>query len=254
MIAGLLAGLLTATVLAACRVRPDHRLRDSTAPITTPTPTRSTTPTTLAAAGHRPAHGSRIVPRHLGSRFLGSRFPGSRLGRTRRPGTEEIAGWCDGVARDVRSGRSLAAALRTIDPPDGTCLAAIPHALARGRPLTDALSVPDPSPDEQAVLTVLTACAHHGGPAAQPLDQVAATLRRRAADAAERAVHSAQARLSALVMTVLPGAVLSLLLVTSPSTRATTGSPVGVAIVVVGLGLNVMGWLWMRRIIVGGTR
>jgi tight adherence protein B len=219
MIAGLLAGCLAAAVMSVCRVRPDHRLRDATP---APTDRRS--------------------------------FPRPRLHRSRRPGPEEIAGWCDALARDVRSGASLGAALRSVGPPDGTSLVVIPHALARGRPLADALTVTTPSPDEHAALTVLTACAHHGGPAAQPLDQVAATLRRRAADAAERAVHSAQARLSALVMTVLPGAVLVLLLTTSPSTRATTGSPFGVAVVVLGLGLNLLGWVWMRRIIAGGPR
>ena len=219
MIAGLLAGCLAAAVLSTWRVRPDHRLRDVSPP----------------------RHARRAPPR-----------PWRR--RSARAGPAEIAGWCDALARDVRSGASLAAALRAADPPDGTSLAHIPHALARGRPLAEALTVPTPSADEQAALTVLAACAHHGGPAAQPLDQVAATLRRRAADAAERAVHSAQARLSALVMTVLPGAVLALLLTTSPTTRASTGSPVGVAVVAVGLGLNVLGWLWMRRIITGRRR
>lgn len=221
MIAALASGALTVLVLAPCRLRPDHRLRE------TPTP------------GH-----GRTRTRH----------PRPSFGRARPPGPAQIAGWCDALAREVRSGASLGAALRTVEPPSGGSLDAIAHALGRGTTVTDALSsVASATPDEQAVLSVLGACALHGGPAAQPLDRVAATLRRRAADAAERAVHSAQARLSARVMTVLPGAVLALLVATSPSVRATVASPVGAVSILVGLGLNVTGWVWMRQVI-GGRR
>jgi tight adherence protein B len=212
---GLFAGCLTAVVLSMIRVRADHRLRDA--------------------------------PIDARSSIRAPRWPVPRA--RRRPGPAEIAGWCDALAREVRSGGSLGAALRTVPPPDGTRLAAIGHALGRGRPLADALEVPVASGDEAAVLTVLASCAHHGGPAARPLDQVAATLRRRAADAAERAVHSSQARLSALVMTALPGGVLVLLLATSTSVRSVSATPVGLVTVVVGVGLNLLGWLWMRRII-----
>jgi tight adherence protein B len=136
-----------------------------------------------------------------------------------------------------------------VPAPDDTVLVAIRQGLARGLPLADSVAVRAVTADEQAVLTVLAACAHHGGAAARPLDQVAATLRRRAADAAERSVHSAQARLSALVMTVLPGGVLVLLLATSPSVRTITASPMGAVVVTSGLLLNALGWTWMRRII-----
>lgn len=219
MTAAVLAGCLTALVLSICRIRPDPRLRD-------PVPVRAT----------RPSIGR-------------LRWP-----RSRRSGPADIAAWCDALAREVRSGASLGAALRTTAPPDDTSLTAIRHRLARGLTMSDALAIAPTSTDEQAALTVLSACAHHGGAAARPLDQVAATLRRRAADAAERAVHSAQARLSALVMTVLPGAVLLLLLVTSPSVRATVVSPLGGAVVGLGLVLNAIGWWWMRRIITGRRR
>lgn len=225
MIAAMLAGCLVVAVLAHVRIRPDHRVRD------TPDHRVRNTPSV------RPA------PRRL------------RVGRRPSPcGPAELAGWCDALARDVRSGASLAAALRAETPPTRTAFVEARHRLERGVPLADALSVPATSPDEHAVLMVLSACADHGGPAAQPLDRVASTLRRRAADQAERAVHSAQARLSASVMTVLPGAVLVLLLTTSPSVRAVVPTPFGAIVIVVGLGLNVLGWWWMRRIISGGRR
>lgn len=222
MITGLLAGCLVIALGTGLRARPHPRLRDQ--PPAAPAPG---SPRRLARRGWR---------------------------RPPRVGPAEIAGWCDAVVRELRSGTSLGGALRSVQPPPGSSLVEIPHRLSRGVRVADAVTLPATSPDEQAALIVLAACAEHGGPAAQPLDRLAAMLRRRAADAAERAVHSSQARLSALVMTLLPGCVLALLVTTSPSVRAVTGSPLGAIVVTGGLGLNALGWCWMRRIIAGGPR
>ena len=56
--------------------------------------------------------------------------------------------------------------------------------------------------------TVLRSCARFGGPAAAPLERAAATLRARDAVAAEQQAQSAQARLSARVLTLVPIALL----------------------------------------------
>ena len=101
----------------------------------------------------------------------------------------------------------------------------------------------------ELALGVLHACADLGGPAAQPLDRAASTLRARAADLADRDVHSAQARLSALVLTLLPVAALALVLSTSPATRAAVLGSSGSICLGVGAALNASGWWWMRRII-----
>ena len=69
--------------------------------------------------------------------------------------------------------------------------------------------------------------------------------------AAERRTQSAQARLSAVVMTVLPLAMLGLLLVTSSTTRQAATTPLGLLVIATGAVLNLAGWRWMRRIIVG---
>lgn len=209
------AGLLVATVLAVHRIRPDHRIRPADAD---PAPTADPPP---VGRRHRPA----------------------------RCGPATWAAWCDTLARDVRAGATLVAALRTNPAPDRSSLHTVSDRLGRGVPLADALRVDSVDRDEQAVLTVLAACAAAGGPAAQPLDRLAAVLRRRAADAAERQVHSAQARLSALVMTVIPVAVLLLLLSTSASVRTLTTSTGGALTLVVGLALNGSGWWWMHRTI-----
>ena len=162
-----------------------------------------------------------------------------------------MATWCESLARAVRSGATLVAALRSIDPPAAasTVLAPVLLRLERGGRLGDALDTSSSSPHLNVALTVLRACAVHGGPAAEPLDRAAATLRSRAADAAERRTQSAQARMSAIVMTVLPIAMLAVLIATSSTTRSAVAGPAGSAIIAAGVALNIAGWRWMRRII-----
>lgn len=178
-----------------------------------------------------------------------------RCARTSDP--VDLSRWCDALARDVRAGSSLRAALESNDAPDPGAFGEVPHRLRRGASIAEAVEIRSGSLDERTVAAVLAAVAHHGGEAAQPLDRVAATLRRRVADRAERAVHSAQARLSALVMTSLPVAVLVLLVATSAPVRTVLATPVGAVVVAVGVLLNASGWWWMRRLVHGrgdGTR
>lgn len=181
-----------------------------------------------------------------------------RQRRRRRPEVVragEVAIWCEGLARVVRSGSTLGTAIRTTEPPAG-CSAyvdALVLALDRGGRLADALTAATPSPHLDLAVTVLRACATNGGPPAEPLDRAAATLRGRAADAAERQTQSAQAQLSAVVMTILPIAMLALLLATSSSTRTAAATPIGAVTIALGAVLNVCGWRWMRHIIAGVT-
>jgi tight adherence protein B len=82
-----------------------------------------------------------------------------------------------------------------------------------------------------------------------PLERAAATLRVRAAVAAEQRAQSAQAQLSARVLTLVPIALLGLLVITDSKVRAALGTPAGLGVAVLGGLLNVAGALWMRRII-----
>lgn len=172
------------------------------------------------------------------------------------PRPEHVAVWCDGLARAVRGGSTLSAAIREVDPPP-SCMATVETirlALRRGASLRQACAI-DPYPAQLDVaLTVIRACAGHGGSAAEPLSRTAATLRGRAADAAERRTQSAQARMSAVVMTIIPVCMLGLLLLTSGSVRLFVGSPAGFGVVAIGTVLNVVGWQWMRRLIGGGRK
>jgi tight adherence protein B len=170
----------------------------------------------------------------------------------------EAAAWCDDAARALRAGSSLASVIAdatTGHPAMATVLDPVAAALARGRSLSDALrrSIGDPSTPAGLVVAVLTSCAELGGPAASPLERVGIALRTRSAIAEEQLAHSAQARLSAKVMTLVPVGLLLLLAATEATVRTAITTPAGAAAISAGAVLNVAGWWWMRRIIGAAT-
>ena len=169
----------------------------------------------------------------------------------------ELAVWCDSLSRALRAGSTLHHCLRTVAPPTAAVSQLEPALLAleRGASVSSALAGLDvSSPHLDLAVVVLRACAERGGAAAEPIDRAAAALRQRAALDGERRTHSAQARMSATVMTLLPGAMLALLLATSASVRSAVSQPGGLLAVALGTGLNVAGWCWMRRMIDGDGR
>ncbi len=182
-----------------------------------------------------------------------------RTGVRPRIRPEHVATWCDDVARRIRSGTSLTQALAESVPRDAAvrdATAPIRLAIERGRPVGEAMSALDaPGSSNSGLRHLATACtviavsANLGGASAAPLDRVAAALRLRAVDEQERAAHSAQARLSAHVLTVVPVALLCVLAVSDPDVRATIAEPIGAICLTAGLVLNVTGWWWMRHMI-----
>ena len=182
-----------------------------------------------------------------------------RENRRFRPGRDgddpaEVARWCEALARAVRGGASVIVALREVDPPAShvaTVASVIRECERTGRFV---LRERDGSPHLTLALAVVSATFEHGGPGAEPLDRAAAVLRARSAEQAERRVQSAQARLSAQVMSLLPVSMLILLVTTSASVRTVVATPAGSALVATGGALNLVGWRWMRRIISRAAR
>jgi tight adherence protein B len=177
-------------------------------------------------------------------------------GRPRAVDDADVAMWCDDAARRLRSGDSLPRAVldSSASPALALHLAPMRLAVVRGASVAEAaLRVHDATVGLGLALGVVRACAALGGPAAEPLDGVAATLRARVADSAERHAQSAQARLSATVLTVLPIGVLGVLVVIATPIRAAVATPAGIGCAVAGGALNVAGWRWMRRIVDGGA-
>lgn len=194
-----------------------------------------------------------IAPSRVGAAPASRGHPRPSWRRDRAMTDLAVAAWCDDLAREVRTGASLATAVRECgaDPTVGAITDPITARLSRGHSLSVALRATsvDSASAMGLALAALRSCADLGGPAASPLERVAATLRGRHAIREEQLAHSAQARMSARVMTLVPVGMLALLAVTDPNVRGAIGTPAGLAAVTAGSLLNVAGWWWMRRII-----
>jgi tight adherence protein B len=185
--------------------------------------------------------------------------PARWLRRRPRPPTDaDVAAWCERVAEGLRSGRSLTAAVTEAHATTEAGVrpfADVVHAVQRGRSLGDAFRAvrADPSTPTGLAAPVLATCADLGGANAAPVDAVADVLIARASERAERLTASAQARLSARVLTTVPFGVAALLILAEPSVRHVLPSAVGAACVLGGALLNLAGWWWMRTMIRGAS-
>jgi Flp pilus assembly protein TadB len=174
---------------------------------------------------------------------------------------EVVAAWCDDLARRVRSGDTLAAALRhaaTVDPALHVSTDDIRLALDRGSGVAEAVSGTHRRSKEGSVpglqhltlaRSIIGVSATIGGSAAAPLDRVAAALRLRAVDRDDRATQAAQARMSAHVLTIVPLLMLLVLTAADADVRTAIVGGAGSVCVVLGLLLNACGWWWMRRLV-----
>lgn len=170
-----------------------------------------------------------------GRAWLGAARPVSgppRRPRARATTPQQWAALLDTMAAEVRTGSSLAAA----------------HAHSMGLSPW-CVHTARPQADERVVLQAVHATQALGGPVAATLDSAAAMLRERLAIRAETAAHSAQARLSARVLTAVPLVFCAWNLVASASFRSASLSPAGRVCAAVGIACNIAGWWWMRRIV-----
>jgi tight adherence protein B len=179
-------------------------------------------------------------------------------GNAPRAGGDEVADVVDiaeRIARDVRSGVSLrdAVARAAVTAPEP--LGEVAAALARDVPLREALAAHHPTRDERDLLVhALVLGTAHPEVVSSVLDRTSAVVRERRAWRLERHAHAAQARASARVLTLLPLGFAGWGVLTSASVRqAFTSSAAVAAVTAVGLGLNLLGWLWMRRVVGGRT-
>ena len=162
--------------------------------------------------------------------------------------------WCQRVARSSRAGSSLTQAIAEADTEtliDRRPFPGVDHATRRGRALVDALAAAelDPSTPAGVVGPVIQACADVGGSPAAPLERVGDVLLARAAEHDERRAATAQARLSARVLTAVPLGVVAFLAVSEPTIRSVLATPAGAACLVAGVVLNVLGRWWMSVLI-----
>lgn len=177
-----------------------------------------------------------------------------------RPQPARWAEFLDAVASSVRSGDSLTVATGVAAQRTGTAPPAIasvdPHARhSHRRPQgRRRAGVPPTGADEAVVLQALEVAARLGGPVASGLQHAADLLRERETTRAEALAHAAQARLSAVVLTLVPVAFAGFGVATSSSYRSAVDGGAGVVLATIGAALNLIGWRWMRRIIGGAAR
>jgi Flp pilus assembly protein TadB len=179
----------------------------------------------------------------------------SRRHEERVPRPRGVAAWCDHLARQIRSGMTLHETLTTTvpaDPATRRCTETIRRQLGRGRQIAEILDERDTAASGthlDLAIGVIAMAARLGGSPAPAIDRTASVLRQRAADHDERVAQAAQARLSAHVLTAIPLLMLAALLVTDAAVRAAVKGPIGTTCIGLGLGLNMAGSVWMRRIV-----
>jgi tight adherence protein B len=162
----------------------------------------------------------------------------------------------DAVARSCRAGSSVVVALSTLGPDDGPAapiFADVAHRVARGVALRDALDdvvAAHPDASVRLAAAALLVGADTGAAPARAVDGVAATLRDRVALEREAAGHATQATASAAVLVLAPVGFGAFAVVTDPRVGGFLFSgPAGWACLSVGIALDVIGALWMARMV-----
>lgn len=162
------------------------------------------------------------------------------------------------VASGLRAGLALGPALvaagEDVPAPLDRAVTPLVDALRHGADLRAELerwaTAPRTSADVQLVAAALDLSAQAGGATARAVDRVAATVRERHELHAEAQALATQARASAAVLAVAPLLFTALVATIEPGAAAVlVTTPLGVACLVVGLGLEATGAWWMHRIV-----
>lgn len=186
----------------------------------------------------------------------------SRAERRRRlTAISQLPEMLDVLARELRAGRNLHEAIQTastLPSLHSLGLDTLVTRFASGERLVEALDRWASAlnhPDGDLVRAVVSLGSVTGGALAGSMERAALTLRERAGLVDEVRVLTAQTRASAMLLFVAPIGFLVLLLMFDPASSAavfTTG--LGQLCVVLGLVLDVVGFVWMRWLVASVTR
>ena len=167
-----------------------------------------------------------------------------------------IADFLDAIARDVRSGFSLASSFvqcsdQQLD--DNHWSQPVAQQCLRGVVLADALvecALPTWTPEIRFASRALAVASAGGAGVAPALEHSASVLREQQGLMLDRDVQAAQAQLSTKVLTWLPIAVFAWIAITDPIARSfLLSTPAGMYCVATGITLNVSGRKWMSRVV-----
>jgi tight adherence protein B len=180
------------------------------------------------------------------------------LARTRheRRFTVALPGALEQVAAELRGGGTVTGALERLASGDTVAASDLRRVTTRtrlGLSTADALAswpLDHDAPGVRAAAGALAVAATMGGSAATAIDGLAASLRARLDAAAEAHALAAQARLSAVVVGAAPlGYLVFSSLVDRRTVLALLTTGIGRVCLVVGLGLEALAALWIRRVV-----
>jgi tight adherence protein B len=184
---------------------------------------------------------------------VGLRFARSRHERRFGAG---LPGALEQVAAELRGGGTVAGAVERLASSGGVVATDLRRVHVRtglGLALVDALGrwpTEHDTPEVRAAAGALSVASEMGGGAADAIDGLAASLRHRLDALAEASALSSQARLSAVVVGAAPLGYLAFSSLVDPrSVTVLVSTAVGRVCLVVGLGLEALAALWIRRIV-----
>ena len=168
----------------------------------------------------------------------------------------DITDFLDAIARDVRSGFSLASSFVQCSDQqsdDNHWSQPVAQQCLRGVVLADALvecALPTWTPEIRFASRTLAVASVGGAGVAPALEHSASVLREQQALMLDRDVQAAQAQLSTKVLTWLPIAVFAWIAITDPIARMfLLSTPLGMCCVATGITLNVSGRKWMSHVV-----
>ena len=167
-----------------------------------------------------------------------------------------ITDFLDAIARDVRSGFSLASSFVQCSDQqsdDNHWSQPVAQQCLRGVVLADALvecALPTWTPEIRFASRTLAVASAGGAGVAPALEHSASVLREQQGLMLDRDVQAAQAQLSTKVLTWLPIAIFAWITITDPIARMfLLTTPVGMCCVATGITLNVSGRKWMSHVV-----
>jgi tight adherence protein B len=170
--------------------------------------------------------------------------------------TPAVTDFLDAIARDVRSGFSLASSFVQCSDQqsdDNHWSQPVAQQCLRGVVLADALvecALPTWTPEIRFASRTLAVASAGGAGVAPALEHSASVLREQQGLMLDRDVQAAQAQLSTKVLTWLPIAVFAWIAITDPIARMfLLSTPLGMCCVATGITLNVSGRKWMSHVV-----
>lgn len=170
---------------------------------------------------------------------------------------DQLAEGVSVIASGLRSGRSLRQAFELaaaeVDPPIGPSFDRIGHRVELGDPMDEAVeawAAEISGADARLTAGVLRLHRRTGGALAATLEELATTLRARRSAARELRSLTAQARLSANILGLLPlGFFAFLSVVARDDMLAAIATPAGASAILLGLVLQAAAYVWIRRLL-----